>query len=75
MHFSLYLDKIARFLETWRLTVKIDIPYDALITRFFVFESNLANACASTTISPKTYTVALALWACIVCLDEKSSHT
>ena len=54
-----YLDKMACFLVPWRLTVEINIPYDALITGYFVFENNLAN---NATIFPKTYIVALALW-------------
>ena len=60
-----YLDNMALFLAPWRLTVEIIIPYEALITGYFVFECNLANACASTTMFPKTDTVALALWASI----------
>ena len=56
---------MAYFLVPWRLTVEINIPYDALITGYFVFENNLANTCASTTIFLKTDTVALALWVSI----------
>ena len=48
-----------------RLTVEIDILYDVLVTGVLVFESNLPTVCASTTLFPKTDTVALALWASI----------
>ena len=50
------------FLVPLILTVEIDIPYDALITGQSVFENNLANACASTIIFPKTDTVVLTFW-------------
>ena len=47
-----YLDKLVCFLVPWRLTVEINIPYQPLISEKFVFENNLANACASTTMFP-----------------------
>ena len=53
------------FLVPWRLIVEIVIPYDALIAGYIVFENNLGNTCASTTIFPKTDAIALALWASI----------
>ena len=48
----------------------MNILYDALITGYFVFENNLVNTCASTTIFPKSITVALALWASIFYADK-----
>ena len=63
----------------WRLTVEINIPYDVLITGYFVVENNLANTCMSTTIFAKTDSVALALWASIdrifkICTTLKFSY-
>ena len=51
-----------RFLVTWRLTVEINILFDALLTGYLGFKNNLSNACASTTVFLKTDTVTLALW-------------
>ena len=59
------------FCVPWTLTVEINIPHDAfIITGHFVFENNLANACTSATIFPKTDTVALALWASIYWMSQ-----
>ena len=49
----------------WRASSIFSIPCDALLTGYFVFETYLSNACASTSIFPTTDTVALALWAVI----------
>ena len=60
MHFvstkTPYLDNMACFLVPLLLTFEIDIPYGALITGYFVFENIPANACASSTIFPRTDT-------------------
>ena len=63
---------MACFVVLWRLKVEINIPHDALLTGYFVSENKLANACASTTIFPKTDTVALALWASICHFCQRS---
>ena len=55
---------MACFLVPWRLKFEINIPYDALLTGYFIFENNLANARANSTI----VIVALALWASIDCI-------
>ena len=60
-----YHDKMAFFFVPCALTVEINIPCDALLTGYFVFESYLSHACASTKIFPTRYIVALALWASI----------
>ena len=35
-----YLDKMTCFLVPWRLIVEINIPYDVLMTGYFVFEKH-----------------------------------
>ena len=66
------------FLVTWRLTIEIYILYDALSTGYLGFENNLSDACACSTIFTKIDTVALALWASILCkavLETVQSNT
>ena len=56
-----YHDKMTFFFVPYALTVEINIPCDALLTGYFVFETYLSHECASTKIFPTTDTVALAL--------------
>ena len=70
MHFVLYRHPtpikwyVSCNLE-WRLTVEINILYDALLTGYLSFENIFLNKCASITIFPKQDNIALILWASI----------